>query len=217
MDDLVRDIHETLRAYAAEAEKMRDAAGNPYYRLKAYCADYGVDVTVTFPRPKFYQPPRDAERKYGLTGIAAHYVLPAGLTAVELQAYAEVLGHATRKGDVTRENANDRLGEVFAALTARNPALAALTPDPAHPEALHDTLIGIASDCNVADIRWFNENDPADALQHPCFDRFRQTFGNDIDLTWMPSPETMAKIEKQLLQKQAFKAAPAETSPKQLA
>lgn len=73
MDDLVRDIHGTIRHYAAEAEVAEvkaDSAGNKCYHLQSYCPDYGDAVTITFPRPNFYQPPRDAERIYGLSGIA---------------------------------------------------------------------------------------------------------------------------------------------------
>lgn len=90
--------------------------------------------------------------------------MPEGLKPAELQAYAEILGRAARVGDITRQGRDERLAEVLAALSARNPVLRRLQPEPANPDALQDTIVGIARDCNVDDIAWFNDSGGSGAI-----------------------------------------------------
>lgn len=207
MDDLVRDIHETLRHYESLAEKKTHASGRIYYSLSADCPSYGARVTVSFPRPTFHQPPRDAETQYGLTGLAAHYVMPAGLKPVELQAYAEVLGHAVRAGDLSLTEQQEKLGEVFLALEARNPVLAQLRLDPLQEDALQDALIGIASDFNVTDMQRFHDTQGLDDLTTAVAMDFNKKFPG-VALNWLPAPETFEKVTAQLEAKRAVSNTP---------
>jgi len=207
MDDLVRDIHETLQHYQTLAEKKTHASGREYYSLSAECPAYGAMVTVSFPRPTFHQPPLDAEEKYGLSGIAGRYAMPQGLKPVELQAYAEVLGHAVRAGHISADVQQEKFEEVLTALTARNPGLAELRLDPTQEDALQDALIGIASDFNVTDMQRFHDTQGLDDLTTEIAMDFNKKFPG-VALNWLPAPETFEKVTAQLEARQ-FKPAPA--------
>ena len=197
MDDLTRDILQTIEFYKAEATPVTSARHGTYYCLAAICPVLGMEVKISFPRPMFHRPPLQTEARYGLRDIAGHYKLPAGLDPIDLQSYVEIMAHATRSGEISAELMNDRFDELLTAITARNPALEKLRLDPADVEARYDALMGIASDFNVADIQHFLDTKNADAVGDPSLEAFNQKLGNNFWMPWIPAPETLMRMEQQ--------------------
>ncbi len=204
MDDLVTDMLQTIEFYKDEATRTESLRYGVYYSLCAICPVVGVEVKISFPRPMFHQPPLQTEARYGLRDIAGHYRLPAGLAPIDLQAYAEIMAHATRKEEISAEMMNGRFDELLAAITARNPKLEKLRLDPADADARYDALMGIASDFNVADIQHFLDTKKVDSLGDPSLEAFNKKIGNNFWMPWIPAPETLASMEQQFTYRGRF-------------
>jgi hypothetical protein len=202
---LVRGIRETLEFYKSRADRTFEEGGETRYVLRAYSADNKAEVLITFPRPYFYQSPLDAEAKYGFTGLAGNYRMLPGLPAIELQAYAEVMWHAEMKGDISAREMNDNLGRVFGALAALNPQLESLrVPD--DKMALYNTLIGVASEYNPHDIQYFLDTVNSPMSSDPAYFNLWKNLG-ELEVTWIPGPETLVSMDRQLSAQKALAAA----------
>ncbi len=197
MDDLTRDVLQTIEFYKEEATAIQSLRYGTYYSLCARCPVLGMEVKISFPRPMFHQPPLQTEARYGLKDIAGHYRLPEGLKPIELQAYVEIMAHTVRRGDISPDLMNDRFDELLTAITARNPKLEKLNLNPADVDARYDALMGIASDFNVADIQHFLDTKNADAVGDPSLEAFNLKIGHNFWMPWIPAPETMASMEQQ--------------------
>jgi len=202
MDDLVREIRETVELYKSKAARTFEEGGETRYVLNAFCADEKCKVDITFPRPYFYQSPVDAEMKYGFTGLSGNYRMLPGLPAIELQAYAEILWHAEMSGDITPREMNDRLGRVFGALAGLNPQLEKLRIPEDDKMALYNTLIGVASQYNPHDIQYFLDTVHKPISSDPAYLKLWDNLG-EIEITWIPGPETLVSMDRQLAAQQA--------------
>ncbi len=195
MDDLVKEICETLERYKACATYAYIQDGVVSHVLVAK-EEAGFELRTTWPRSNFYQPPCDLEKKFGMTGIAGNYKMPEGLTPVELQAYGEIMRHAELVGDISACVMNDKLDQLLGALEARNPQLGGLrqTDDKL---SRYNTILGIASEFNPKDIQSFIDDYPGLAKPDADYDAVWSRVAH-LQLSWIPAPETLKEIDRQL-------------------
>lgn len=207
MDELIRDIHETLERYKSCATYAYKQDGVICHVLVA-TEEAGFEMRTTWPRANFYQPPLDLEKTQGMTGIAGNYKMPEGLSHVELQAYGEVLRHAELAGDISADTMNDKFDQLLGALEARNPQLSTIrqTEDKL---SRYNVILGIASEFNPKDIQFFIGAYPAFAApDDPDYDATWSRIAH-LQLAWIPAPETLKEIDRQLQAQPAPMPAPA--------
>jgi len=195
-DDLVREIHGVLDAYVEKANFVYCHKDTVCHVLLS--CDGSTEFRTTYPRPHFHQPPVDLEREHGFTGIAAHYKLPEGLKASELQGYGEILRHAAQAGELSVEAMNEKFDEVLLSLAARNPQLAKLDPGEDWL-GRYNIVLGIASEFNPKDIQFFIDTYP-DIVPKDGAEHYTKLWENirGLPLVWMPAPDTLISIATQM-------------------
>lgn len=197
MDPLVKEIRQVLQHYAAHAHYAYKH-GNMTCHVLLATEDDGCKLTTTWPRPHFHQPPLQLEKALGVTGVAGHYHMPEGLHASQLQGYAEVLRHAATVGEMSWRTVDDKLDQVIGALTARNPELASLKPG-GDRLARYNIVLGVASEFNAKDIQYFIDFYPDLAVSPGGdYDRAWRHVQYHFPLSWIPAPETLFTVEKQI-------------------
>jgi hypothetical protein len=198
MDDLAREMLDTVEQYKAKAD---DIVPQPDGTLRYFFntrTPSGI-LMLRLPHRPCIQPPRNLEDRYGLTGLAAHYQLPEGLTATDVQAYVKTLRHAYLRGDIANGDMQQRMQKAIDGLTALNPALKELRPDPRDPDARFHVLQGIASDFTAKDMQFYIDgNSGGEARRIPAWAALKGKIDAQISIGWIPCLETMQAIDAQL-------------------
>ena len=196
MDDLAREILETIEAFKKQGQKKHDS------RTGVLCSNVLFENTVLkfsyevkIPDPEFEQPPVLFEKKYGFQGISRQYCLPKGLSCADLQIYALLL---QRRIDTTQEQRLGKMTEVWDALITRNLSLERLRGNPEDSDTLFHIIMGVASAFNVNDIQHYivsGESAHREMEESSLFKKLCTVFNNENpDLRWVASPETLQMI-----------------------
>lgn len=201
---IVREMYSTIRRYKKLAEERKVGTdGRTHYVLQTKS---GVStIPLYLPLRYFTQPPRDVERKLGVTGIAGHYKMPKRLTAHTLQAYTQVLWHAEMRGDITEETMLEKMGKLRALLEIDNPEIKALKIHTGDNFGLYDLLLGVASDFNTRDIQaWLNGDTGTVVRKNPAWAALNAKIEKTVPMFWVPTMDTMKKIEHEIEKKRAY-------------
>lgn len=134
--------------------------------------------------PAWRFPPREFEKKSGMTGIAGHYKMPPGQTAEEIGLYFTKL-------EQFDDEVNRQILETLKNIIALNPKLKDIPFNDNVYQACR-ILMGVCSDYNVSDIKNYiytprNLSLRAQAIKFLISEKFC--------LGWTPSPETLEKIK----------------------
>lgn len=206
MDPQVRNILETVERYKAKADVIEQQSdGSPRHTLMTRSPG-GSLLYLYLPPRRFVQPPRILEERYGLSGLAGHYKMPEGLKAADLESYAQVMSHAQMRGDITNREMQKKLQDAIDLLAAHNPELKNLKPGSHDFDARFDILMGVASDFNVKDIQFYLDgNSGGVARQNPAWAALESKIQSRVPMAWIPSMDTMQKIDAQTEQRVARK------------
>lgn len=157
-----------------------------------------------FPPETRSQPAAEFEACFGLTDIACHHVLPDGITANELEAYARL-----QWADCASPEALDNLNRMLDVLKELNPALNALAYDNMHFMSVYHLVMGVASAYRVEDIRYFLSGEDLRARAMEATDEYKSlcdafnaaAAGKDMNMQWAAAPSTLVKMRDQFLAK----------------
>lgn len=211
MDDLAREIKETIEAYKARGTPV-EINGQTFYQIRpesAYEVTLGEKKTRAWESAFFIpkcsiQPPVDLEKKHGLVGIAGYFVLPQGVTSEDLDTYLSILDDAEMHGEMTRAAYSKRLQDIHALLLQLNPELGQLVYKKKDAFTLSHVICGVIAGINIDDIQSFIAgNSAAVAREDLEYRILRQKWEGEIG--WVPSMKTLKEIDRQLTEKRAQK------------
>ncbi len=202
MNRLVREMLETLVRYRERAVPELHSSGKQVHVFNSVAG--AIPLKLAFPNPDFTQPPRELEKKLGLSGLAGNYYMPSGMKAEALQTYVLALRQMGLRGEVTVQQETHRLAQIFALLVADNRVLDALCVDKHDRQKIYEVVRGITSGYNVRDIQFFHDvRSGAQARQDPAYAAlWTEVAQQGVDLTgWIPAPSTLRDIRQQLAAK----------------
>ena len=208
MDDLVKEIRAAIDRFKTRGDVFTcEKTGRATFKVTT--AEAGMlDHELYIPNPYFTQPPLALESRFGFSNIAGRYALPAGLDAENLQTYANVLRHQNIAGEISEAVYDGKLGEVLAALIARNSDLANIDIKEGVPQQKFDVILGVASAFNVKDIQSYLDGlDRGTAMRDA---RYKTAFESVQEVTrvdWTPCFSTLDNIARQIFfkkQQQVF-------------
>lgn len=215
MDALTEEILATISVWRKCGVPVQDPrTGETVAELTAHFPDRPLQYfTIHVPPKGFHQPPVEFEKRYGLKGIAYDYTLPAGLTSVDLQAYADLLLYQRVAQISTVEQFEARVREIWNVLAEMNPALRGLKYG--DPLMLYDMIRGVASAFNPSDIDNFNHGYRHSEMEarsdfKTLTEAFKRAvapkvsaeeFEMQFHLGWVASPETLKLIKDLITQK----------------
>lgn len=142
-------------------------------------------------------PAKQFEERYDVQGISQDYVMPSG------KAMFKVAQHVLYAKD--SELPLSKLNELLDDIVSLNPCLKSLTYDRSDERNVLDVIFGVTSAFNPNDIQYFLDTNSKigddKVLSSIMLERFLNTRAHakmmDIDLGWIPSPQTLAMIKKQ--------------------
>ena len=161
------------------------------------------------------------EKKYGISGISQQYVMPNGRDSLSMEAdYSEdnkrraygavvaLLLIEDRKHfksflrkvwsrTLSHDYWRNKMKEDVRNLIQLNPVLKEIQCDLNDPHNMYNLILGVTSELNTDDIQYFLdcENGRQDRMEVlAATSKLRESKG--IDIQWVPSPKTLAKITK---------------------
>lgn len=105
----------------------------------------GYKTRVTLPDPKFRPQAEEKFGQYGFKGVASEYVMPHGLTAMELSAYLTALDVQEQKGKITARQKAADVSTLLGDIEAANPKIRDLSFDRTSPEKVADVVKGVVN------------------------------------------------------------------------
>ncbi len=199
------EIRQTIQRYAQQAVPGSCPwTGEDIRVLSASDPQTGFEYTLYFPRLGFSCPAVEFEKATGLSGIAQSYILPQGLSPVEISQYVTVLAHAARQGDILPAQERFLVLRLLDNLKKDNPALKALRHGKENMHILRDIVHGVTSAFCVRDIQHFIDGNYlrvslADPEYKALYHKVQDLSGASI--AWVPALESLRKIERQVVAK----------------
>lgn len=197
--EVVEEMLKSIEEFKKKAEFTTTLAdGTKVHVVKSPMAD-GNMLEMRLPLPDFQQAPLELEQQFGLKGVAGHYKLPKGLSAIDLQTYAMTQMHLEMRGEITKEVMEQNLTRVRTMLEKLNPQLKALETLPNSATGAYDVILGVASEFNPKDIQSFLDGkNGAMAARDTEWASLNNKLSTKMRMDWVPSMETMENMERQV-------------------
>lgn len=116
------------------------------YVAKARVKDTeGRNIRVTLPDPAFRPQAEEKFAQYGFKGVAAEYVMPHGLTPLEISAYLTALDVQEQKGKITAGQKAADVSALLSDIEAANPKIRDMSFDRDNPARVAEAVRGVVN------------------------------------------------------------------------
>lgn len=203
-------IKAELRDWVARYREAPGTARQTFMKAAKteHCGDHPAILYIAPSYPTYpvcsrcqKQPARLFETFNRLSGIAGRYTLPHGLEAPDIENYALIVRDLTLSGKIDGRTGLNKLLTLWADIKRLNPGLEAIKPAEGDLWQAYHCLLGVSSAFNSKDISDFihigngtvRQQDP---VYREAFRRVEEKAGR---IYWIPSLETIEKINRQLV------------------